>query len=89
MEYCVITLWRWWLCMNAGLRMMVADNKLGDEGMVALAPALGKLVALVSLDLSCTWLHMRRVGGRGSENWSWVDSGNAMTLVVVCMCGCG
>jgi len=42
-----------WLCM------MVADNKLGDEGMVALAPALSKLVALTSLSLYSTWLAMR------------------------------
>ena len=42
-----------WLCM------MVAGNTLGDEGMVALAPALSKLVALTSLDLSGTWLAMR------------------------------
>ena len=46
---------------------MAAGNALGAEGMVALSPALGKLVALTSLDLSCTWLHMRRVGGKGPE----------------------
>ena len=34
--------------------VVVADNGLGDVGMVALAPALGKLVALTSLDLGCT-----------------------------------
>ena len=34
--------------------MMVADNKLGDEGMVALAPALSKLVALTSVSLNST-----------------------------------
>ena len=34
--------------------VVVADNRLGDVGMVALAPALGKLVALTSLDLGCT-----------------------------------
>ena len=33
---------------------VVAGNGLGDEGMVALAPALGKLVALTSLNLGCT-----------------------------------
>ena len=38
---------------------MVADNELGDEGMVALAPALSKLVALTSLNLYSTWLAMR------------------------------
>ena len=32
----------------------VADNQLGAEGMAALAPALGNLVSLASLDLSCT-----------------------------------
>ena len=42
---------------------MAADNELGVEGMVALAPALDKLVALTSLDLSCTWLHIRRLEG--------------------------
>ena len=42
-----------WLCG------MVADNELGAEGMVALAPALSKLVALTSLSLACTWLAMR------------------------------
>ena len=41
------------------LCMMVADNKLGAEGIVALAPALSKLVALTSLDLGSTWLAMR------------------------------
>jgi len=34
--------------------VVVTDNRLGGEGMVALAPALGKLVALTSLDLSGT-----------------------------------
>ena len=34
--------------------LVVAGNGLGDVGMVALAPALGKLVALISLDLGCT-----------------------------------
>ena len=43
--------------------VVVADNRLGDVGMVELAPALGKLVALTSLDLSSTWLGMRRMGG--------------------------
>ena len=33
---------------------VVAGNGLGDEGMVALAPALGKLVALTSLNLRGT-----------------------------------
>ena len=33
---------------------VVAGNGLGDEGMVALAPALGKLVALTSLNLRRT-----------------------------------
>jgi len=42
-----------WLCME------VADNKLGATGMVALAPALSKLVALTSLDLDCTWVVIR------------------------------
>jgi len=42
-----------WLCA------MGADNKLGAEGMVALAPALSKLVALTSLSLDCTWVAMR------------------------------
>ena len=42
-----------WLCM------MVAGNTLGDEGMVALAPALSKLVVLTSLSLDSTWLAMR------------------------------
>ena len=59
----------WWLCSVVfDACMVVAGNDLDGEGMVALAPALGKLVALASLDLSCTSLHMRRVGGRGSEN---------------------
>ena len=39
--------------------MMVAGNKLGDEGMVALAPALSKLVALTSICLGCAWVAMR------------------------------
>jgi len=34
--------------------MVVAGNELGGDGMVALAPALGKLVALTSLTLSGT-----------------------------------
>ena len=34
--------------------VVVAGNRLGDEGMVALAPALGKLVALTSLNLRGT-----------------------------------
>ena len=34
--------------------MVVAGNDLDGEGMVALAPALGKLVALTSLDLMRT-----------------------------------
>ena len=34
--------------------LVVAGNGLGDVGMVALAPALGKLVALTSLDLGGT-----------------------------------
>ena len=42
---------------------MAAENKFGDEGIVALAPALGKLVALTSLNLSGTWLGMQRMGG--------------------------
>jgi len=42
-----------WLCA------MVADNELGDEGIVALAPALSKLVALTSLSLGSTWVAMR------------------------------
>ena len=33
---------------------VVAGNRLGDEGMVALARALGKLVALTSLTLRGT-----------------------------------
>ena len=49
--------------MCVRLFVVVADNGLGDEGMVALAPALGKLAALTSLDLSGTWLGMRRMGG--------------------------
>ena len=53
--------------MYVWLWVMAAGNALGAEGMVALSPALGKLVALTSLDLSCTWLHMRRVGGKGPE----------------------
>ena len=32
-------------------RVVVAGNKLGAEGMAALAPALGDLVSLTSLDL--------------------------------------
>ena len=32
-----------------------ADNELGEEGMATLAPALGKLVSLTSLDLGCTY----------------------------------
>ena len=48
----VVTLWRWWSCRW----MAAAENKLGADGMVALAPALAKLVALTSLELSCTWL---------------------------------
>ena len=55
--------------------VVVADNNLGGEGIVALAPALGKLVALTSLNLSCTWLRMRlqswAVCGGGRE-WSTV-----------------
>ena len=42
-----------WLCV------MVAVNKLGAAGMVALAPALSKLVALTSLSLDGAWLAMR------------------------------
>ena len=42
---------------------VAADTELVAEGMVALTPALGKLVALTSLDLSSTWLGMRRMGG--------------------------
>ena len=44
---------------------MTVANKFGDEGIVALAPALGKLVALTSLNLSGMWLDMRLVSGRG------------------------
>ena len=42
---------------------VAADTELVAEGMVALTPALGKLVALTSLNLSGTWLGMRRMGG--------------------------
>ena len=38
--------------------MMATDTEFGDEGMMALAPALGKLAAMTSLDLSGTRLHM-------------------------------
>ena len=34
--------------------VVVADIGLGGEGIAALAPALGELVALTSLDLSRT-----------------------------------
>ena len=55
--------------------LVAAGNEFGDEGIVALAPALGKLVALTSLNLSCTWLRMRlqswAVCGGGRE-WSTV-----------------
>ena len=44
---------------------MTAANKFGDEGIVALAPALGKLVALTSLNLSGEWLGMRLVQRTG------------------------
>ena len=40
--------------MAACAAQVVADNGLGDVGMVALAPALGKLVALTSLTLRRT-----------------------------------
>ena len=43
--------------------MMAAADRLCGEGIVALAPALSKLVALTSLDLSGTWLGMRRNRG--------------------------
>ncbi len=33
---------------------VVPGNKLGAEGMAALAPAIGNLVLLTSLDLHCT-----------------------------------
>ena len=33
---------------------VVPDNRLGAEGMAALAPAIGNLVSLTSLDLHCT-----------------------------------
>ena len=34
--------------------LVLAENELGAEGMVALAPALSKLVSLTSLNLSRT-----------------------------------
>ena len=43
--------------------MMAAADRLCGEGIVALAPALSKLVALTSLNLSGTWLGMRWMGG--------------------------
>ena len=37
----------------------LADNSLGAEGMAALAPALGELVSLTSLDLGGTYAASR------------------------------
>ena len=37
---------------------MVADNKLGGEGMAALAPALDDLVSITSLGLGSTYAVM-------------------------------
>ena len=43
-----------------------ADNELSAQGIVALAPTLGKLVALTSLNLSSTssfmWCECRKMG---------------------------
>ena len=52
---CVALAWRRCAGCNAVcLRGVVAVNGLGAEGMAALAPALGKLVSLTSLDLRST-----------------------------------
>ena len=40
--------------LDAHVYGVVTDNRLGAEGIAALAPALGNLVSLTSLDLSCT-----------------------------------
>ena len=40
--------------LDAHVYGVVTDNRLGAEGMPALAPSLGKLVSLTSLTLQCT-----------------------------------
>ena len=41
--------------LDAHVYGVVTDNRLGAEGIAALAPALGNLVSLTSLDLESTW----------------------------------
>ena len=38
---------------------VAAGNELGADGIAALAPALGKLVSLTLLNLSCTYAVIR------------------------------
>ena len=73
-------------CVYAWLWVMVAGNDVDAEGMVALAPALGKLVALTSLNLSGSWLHTccvgRLVGGVGCTQWVTCGVGGVVRVTV-------
>ena len=44
-----------WLCASVLWQLcdLDTDNKIGDEGAIALAPELGKLTQLQTLNLHC------------------------------------
>ena len=48
---------------------MLADNRIGDEGAKALAPALGRLTGLTTLYLYSEW------GQKGGRGGGWLSGG--------------
>ena len=73
---------------------VVPGNKLGAEGMAALAPALGNLVSLTSLDLQGTWpaicYHIASRRREWQALWRGVPySGLLSCCVLLCVAVCG
>ena len=72
---------------------VVAVNGLGAEAMAALAPALGNLVSLISLNLSCTYAAIRCAPvAHGRREWQACvvevcDARRVVTFLDLDVCG--
>jgi hypothetical protein len=67
-----------------------ADNGIEDDGAASLAPSLGRMAQLTSLDLHST---LRAIGGSWRCGWMIANAGNALMMMRVagwggCARGC-
>ena len=64
------------------------DNELDAESMAALAPALGKLVSLTSLNLTCTCVCVVGLCSGGVLAWRCSAAFSFPPGSVCVVCGC-